>query len=84
MLAEIAEQNLVGAIADVGRHEIPQRALVHRPPLLDRSGRAAVVLDVHPAQPGLHRQVLLEQLGRREALRQHVGRVENQDHAPDD
>ena len=56
-----------------------QRVLVDVPALGDRL-RAAVVLDVHPAQARLHRQVLLEHLGRRVALHEDVGGVEDQHH----
>ena len=36
---------------------------------------------MHPAQARLHRQILLEDFRGRKALRQDIGRVENQDHA---
>ena len=67
MPREIAEDGLVAAVAHVGRHEILHRVLSDVAGLVG-GARMAVVLDVHPAQSGLHRLILLEQLGRRKAL----------------
>ena len=49
------------------------------PPLV-AAWAAAIVLDVDPAQARLHRQILLEHLGRGESLREDVAAVEDQHH----
>ena len=46
-----------------------------------QDGLVGPVAQVHPAQAGLHRQVLLEKFGRRKALGLDVYRVEDQHHA---
>ena len=75
--AEVGEDLLVAAGADVSRHEVGQRVFLdvlaaggglHRP----------VILDVDPAESRLHRLPLLPDLVRREALHDQVGGVEHE------
>ena len=61
----------------VGRHEVVEHVLVDM--LAARLARhLAIVLDVHPAQAGLHRLPLGIDLGRGEALHDQVGGVEHE------
>ena len=76
-LAEVAEDCVVGAFANVGRHEILERRLVEMLGALPLAGMA-VVFDVNPADAWLHRLIMLEHLARREALRDEIARVEHQ------
>ena len=65
---------------DVGRHEVGEGVFLD---VLAASGglHGAVILDVHPAEAGLHRLPLLPDLRRREALDDQVGGVEHE-HEP--
>ena len=54
----------MAAVAEIGRDEMLERLFIDvRPCRFDRL-RVAIVFDVHPADARLHRQVLLEHLGR--------------------
>ena len=59
---EVAQNRPRGRVAEVGRHEVLAARLRRRGRALGRL-RMAIVLDVHPAQARLHRQVLLEDFG---------------------
>ena len=75
---EVAEDQLVAAVAEVGGHEVLERVFVDvRRPL--QPLRMAIVLDVHPAEARLHRQVLLEDFAGAVALGDDVAGVEDRD-----
>gem|GEM_PF-4938052 len=77
--AEVAEDRFIAAMAGAGRHEVFERLLIDlRLPLAGLW--VAIVLDVHPAQSGLHRDVLFENFAQRVALANDVAGVEDQHH----
>ena len=60
---EVAQDPLVAAVAQMGRHEVLQLVFVDVRAAAEL--RVVIILDVHPADAGLHRQVLLESFFRR-------------------
>ena len=74
---EIGKDPFVAACAAVGRHEVVEHVLIDML-AADLARHLAIVLDVHPAQPRLHRLPLGVDLGRGEALHDQIGGVEHE------